>query len=122
MLIVELNPPYIKEAKVKELPEITLIPPTTIIPPTTLGELPFGFIPVLEMPCVVARDKKTGTGSEMFNVDPENNLVLCDHSPVVYIAPDIYVDIEPPKPNTNLVRGLNNEREEVKEKLSLIHI
>ena len=115
---MELDAPYIKEAKVKELPEITLIPPTTIIPPTTLGELPFGFIPVLEMPCVVARDKKTGTGSEMFNVDPENNLVLCDHSPVVYIAPDIYVDIEPPKPNTNLVRGLNNEREEVKEKNS----
>ena len=60
---MEIEAPYIKEAKVKELPEITLIPPTTIIPPTTLGELPFGFIPVLEMPCVVARDKKTGTGS-----------------------------------------------------------
>ena len=118
MLIVELEAPYIKEAEVKQLPELTIIPPAEIIPPTTLGELPFGFVPIVEMPCVVARDKKTGTGSEMFNVDPKNNLVLCDHAPAMYIAPDAYVDIEPPKPNAELLRGLGNEREEVKEKNS----
>jgi len=113
---VELNPPFINEPKVKDLPELTIIPPAEIIPPTTLGELPFGFVPIVEMPCVVARDKKTGTGSEMFNVDPRNNLVLCDHAPAMYIAPDVYVDIEPPKPNTELLKGLDNEGEEVKEK------
>ena len=113
---MELNPPFINEPKVKNLPELTIIPPAEIIPPTTFGELPFGFVPIIELPCVVARDKKTGTGSEMFNVDPKNNLVLCDHAPAMYIAPDVYVDIESPKPDTNLVRGLNNEREEVEEK------
>ena len=113
---MELNPPFINEPKVKDLPELTIIPPAEIIPPTTLGELPFGFVPIVEMPCVVARDKKTGTGSEMFNVDPRNNLVLCDHAPAMYIAPDVYVDIEPPKPNTELLKGLDNEGEEVKEK------
>ena len=113
---MELNPPFINEPKVKDLPELTIIPPAEIIPPTTLGELPFGFVPIVEMPCVVARDKKTGTGSEMFNVDPKNNLVLCDHAPALYIAPDVYVDIEPPKPNTELLKSLNNEGEEVKEK------
>ena len=115
---MELNPPFINEPKVKDLPELTIIPPAEIIPPTTLGELPFGFVPIVEMPCVVARDKKTGTGSDMFNVDPRNNLVLCDHAPAMYIAPDVYVDIEPPKPNTELLKGLDNEGEEVKEKNS----
>ena len=33
----------------------------------------------------------------------------------MYIAPDLYADIEPPKPNTDLVKGLNNVGEEVKE-------
>ena len=113
---MELNPPFINEPKVKDLPELTIIPPAEIIPPTTFGELPFGFVPIVEMPCVVARDKKTGTGSEMFNVDPRNNLVLCDHAPAMYIAPDVYVDIEPPKPNTELLKSLDNEGEEVKEK------
>ena len=115
---MELDAPYIKEVEVKQLPELIIIPPAEIIPPTTLGELPFGFVPIIELPCVVARDKKTGTGSEMFNVDPKNNLVLCDHAPAMYIAPDAYVDIEPPKPNTELLRGLDNEGEEVKEKNS----
>ena len=115
---MEIEQPYTKEAEVKQLPELTIIPPAEIIPPTTLGELPFGFVPIIEMPCVVARDKKTGTGNEMFNVDPKNNLVLCDHAPAMYIAPDAYVDIEPPKPNTELLRGLDNEGEEVKEKNS----
>ena len=113
---MELDAPYVKEVEVKQLPELTIIPPAEIIPPTTLGELPFGFVPIIELPCVVRRGKKTGIGSEMFNVDPKNNLVLCDHAPAMYIAPDVYVDIESPKPNTNLVRGLNNEREEVEEK------
>ena len=115
---MELNPPFINEPQVKDLPELTIIPPAEIIPPTTFGELPFGFVPIIELPCVVARDKKTGIGSEMFNVDPKNNLVLCDHAPAMYIAPDAYVDIEPPKPNTELLRGLDNEGEEVKEKNS----
>ena len=113
---MELNPPFVNEPKVKDLPELTIIPPAEIIPPTTFGELPFGFVPIIELPCVVARDKKTGTGSEMFNVDPRNNLVLCDHAPVVYIAPDLYADIEAPKPNTELLKGLDNVGEEVKEK------
>ena len=98
---MELNPPFINEPKVKDLPELTRIPPAEIIPPTTFGELPFGFVPIIELPCVVARDKKTGTGSEMFNVDPRNNFVLCDHAPAMYIAPDLYADIElVSKPNT----------------------
>ena len=113
---MELNPPFINEPKVKDLPELTIIPPAEIIPPTTFGELPFGFVPIIELPCVVARDKKTGTGSEMFNVDPKNNLVLCDFAPAMYIAPDLYGDIQPPKPNTELLKGLGNEGEEVKEK------
>ena len=105
----------IKDPVVRELSDITIIPPTEIIPPTTIGDLPFGFVPIIELPCVVARDKKTGTGSEMFNVDPENNLTVCDFAPPMYIAPDLYADIEPPKPNTDLVKGLNNVGEEVKE-------
>jgi len=112
---MELNPPFINEPKVKDLPELTIIPPAEIIPPTTFGELPFGFVPIIELPCVVARDKKTGTGSEMFNVDPENNLTVCDFAPPMYIAPDFYADIEPPKPNTDLVKGLDGVGEEVKK-------
>ena len=112
---MELNPPFINEPQVKDLPELTIIPPAEIIPPTTFGELPFGFVPIIELPCVVARDKKTGTGSEMFNVDPENNLTVCDFAPPMYIAPDFYADIEPPKPNTDLVKGLDGVGEEVKK-------
>ena len=115
---MELNPPFVKEPKVKDLPELTIIPPAEIIPPTTFGQLPFGFVPIIELPCVVARDKKTGTGSEMFNVDPENNLTVCDFAPPMYIAPDLYADIEPPKPNTDLVKGLDSVGEEVKEENS----
>ena len=106
----------IKDPVVRELSDITIIPPTEIIPPTTIGDLPFGFVPIIELPCVVARDKKTGTGSEMFNVDPENNLVLCDFAPAMYIAPDIYTDIAPPQPNTDLVKDLDSVGEKVKEK------
>ena len=112
---MELNPPVINDPQVKDLPELTIIPPAEIIPPTTIGQLPFGFVPIIELPCVVARDKKTGTGGEMFNVDPQNNYTLCDHAPVLFIAPDLYADIEAPKPNTDLLRGLDNEGEEVKK-------
>ena len=55
---MELNPPFVNEPRVKALPELTIIPPAEIIPPTTFGELPFGFIPIIELPCVVARDKR----------------------------------------------------------------
>ena len=51
---MELKPPFINEPKVKELPELTIIPPAEIIPPTTFGQLPFGFVPIIELPCVVA--------------------------------------------------------------------
>jgi len=51
----------------------------------------------------------------MFNVDPRNNFVLCDHAPAMYIAPDLYADIQPPKPNTDLVKGLDDVGEEVKK-------
>ena len=114
---MELNPPFINEPKVKDLPELTIIPPAEIIPPTTFGELPFGFVPIIELPCVVARDKKTGTGSEMFNVDPRNNFVLCDHAPAMYIAPDLYADIQAPKPDqpVELLNALNDVGEEVKK-------
>ena len=114
---MELNPPVINEPQVKDLPELTIIPPAEIIPPTTFGELPFGFVPIIELPCVVARDKKTGTGSEMFNVDPKNNFVLCDHAPAMYIAPDLYADIQPPKPDqpVELLNALNEVGEEVKK-------
>ena len=104
----------IEEPVVRELSDITIVPPTEIIPPTTIGDLPFGFVPIIELPCVVARDKKTGAGSEMFNVDPKNNFVLCDHAPVMYIAPDFNADIQAPNANTDLT-GLNNEGEEVKK-------
>ena len=114
---MELNPPFVNEPQVKALPELTIIPPAEIIPPTTFGELPFGFVPVIELPCVVARDKKTGTGSEMFNVDPRNNFVLCDHAPAMYIAPDLYADIQPPKADqpVELLNALNDVGEEVKK-------
>ena len=107
---MELNPPFVNEPKVKDLPELTIIPPAEIIPPTTFGQLPFGFVPIIELPCVVARDKKTGTGSEMFNVDPQNNYTLCDHAPVLFIAPDLYADIQPPKPDqpVELLNALND--------------
>ena len=104
----------IEDPVVRELSDITIIPPTEIIPPTTIGDLPFGFVPIIELPCVVARDKKTGTGSEMFNVDPKNNFVLCDHAPAMYIAPDFNADIQAPNANTDL-KGLDNEGEEVKK-------
>jgi len=114
---MELNPPFVNEPKVKDLPELTIIPPAEIIPPTTFGELPFGFVPIIEFPCVVARDKKTGTGSEMFNVDPENNLTICDFAPPMYIAPDLYADIQTPKPDApvELLNALNDVGEEVKK-------
>ena len=114
---MELNPPFINEPKVKDLPELTIIPPAEIIPPTTFGELPFGFVPIIDLPCVVARDKRTGTGSEMFNVDPQNNYTLCDHAPVLFIAPDLYADIEAPKPDApvELLNALNDVGEEVKK-------
>ena len=107
----------IKDPVVRELSDITIIPLTEIIPPTTIGDLPFGFVPIIELPCVVARDKKTGTGSEMFNVDPRNNFVLCDHAPAMYIAPDLYADIQPPKPDqpVELLNALNEVGEEVKK-------
>tara|TARA_R100001594_G_scaffold21470_1_gene41364 strand:+ start:640 stop:1500 length:861 start_codon:yes stop_codon:yes gene_type:complete len=124
---VEINPPFVPEPRVKNLAEIVLIPPAEIIPPTTLGELPFGFVPIIELPCVVARDKKTGIGDEMFNVDPRNNLTLCDHAPVIVVAASsgsIVEDISDtiPKPESpiellnQLQETLNNEREEVKKK------
>ena len=114
---MELNAPFVNEPQLKDLPELTIIPPAEIIPPTTFGELPFGFVPIIELPCVVARDKKTGTGSEMFNVDPKNNLVLCDHAPAMYIAPDLYADIQPPNPDqpVELLNALNEIGEEVKK-------
>ena len=114
---MELDSPFVNEPKVKDLPELTIIPPAEIIPPTTFGELPFGFVPIIELPCVVARDKKTGTGSEMFNVDPKNNFVLCDHAPAMYIAPDLYADIQPPKADQpiELLNALNEVGEEVKK-------
>ena len=114
---MELTPPSVNEPQVKNLPELTIIPPAEIVPPTTFGELPFGFVPVINLPCVVARDKKTGTGSEMFNVDPRNNFVLCDHAPAMYIAPDLYADIAAPKPDTpvELLNALNDVGEEVKK-------
>ena len=114
---MELNAPFVNEPQLKDLPELTIIPPAEIIPPTTFGELPFGFVPIIELPCVVARDKKTGTGSEMFNVDPRNNFVLCDHAPAMYIAPDLYADIQPPKADqpVELLNALNDVGEEVKK-------
>ena len=48
----------IEDPVVRELSDITIIPPTEIILPTTIGDLPFGFVPIIELPCVVARDKK----------------------------------------------------------------
>ena len=86
------------------------------------------------MPCVVARDKKTGIGDEMFNVDPRNNLTLCDHAPVVVVAPssssstiieDISDTVPKPEPPAELLNqlqetlnneALNDEREVVKKK------
>ena len=129
---MEIKAPYIPEPRVKNLSEIVLIPPAEIIPPTTLGELPFGFVPIIELPCVVARDKKTGIGDEMFNVDPRNNLTLCDHAPVVVVAAssgsiveDISETTPKPEPPVELLNQLqetlnkeelNNEREVVKKK------
>jgi len=114
---VDLEAPIVNEPRVRNLSDIKIIPPAEIIPPTTIGDLPFGFVPIIELPCVVARDKKTGTGTELYNVDPRNNLVLCDHAPAMYIAPDFNAAIQPPNANTDLT-GLDNEGEEVKEKNS----
>jgi len=131
---MEIKVPSIREPVVNNLSEIILIPPAEIIPPTTLGELPFGFVPIIELPCVVARDKKTGIGDEMFNVDPRNNLTLCDHAPVVVVAPsssssaiieDISDTVPKPEPPVELLNqlqetlnneALNDEREVVKKK------
>ena len=129
---MEIKTPFVPEPRVKNLPEIVLIPPAEIIPPTTLGELPFGFVPIIELPCVVAREKKTGIGDEMFNVDPRNNLTLCDHAPVVVVAAssgsiveDISETTPKPEPPVELLNqlqetlnneDLNNEREVVKKK------
>ncbi len=124
---MEIKTPFVPEPRVNNLAEIVLIPPAEIIPPTTLGELPFGFVPIIELPCVVARDKKTGIGDEMFNVDPRNNLTLCDHAPVVVVAAssgsiveDISDMIPKPEPPVELLNQLqetlNNEREVVKKK------
>ena len=63
----------------------------------------------------------------MFNVDPRNNLTLCDHAPVVVVAAssgsiveDISDMIPKPEPPVELLNQLqetlNNEREVVKKK------
>ncbi len=120
---MEIKVPFVAEPRVKNLPEIVLVPPAEIIPPTTLGELPFGFVPIIELPCVLARNRNSGVGDEMFNVDPQNNLALCDHASVVVVATDdgaIPQDISDmiPKPETpfELLNALNDEGEEVKDK------
>ena len=119
---MEVKIPFAPEPSVKSLPEIVLIPPAEIIPPTTFGELPFGFVPVIEMPCVLARNKNSGVGKEMFNVDPQGSMVLCDHASVVIVATDvgsIPQDISDtiPKPETpfQLLNELGDKGEEVKK-------
>ena len=114
---MEVKIPFAPEPSVKSLPEIVLIPPAEIIPPTTFGQLPFGFVPIIDLPCVVARDKRAGTGSEIFNVDPEGSMNLCDFKSAMYLAPDFYAEIEVPKPDTpvEILNALNDVREEVKK-------
>ena len=123
---MEINPPVVKELRINNLGDISIIPPAEIIPPTTIGDLPFGFVPIIELPCVVARDKKTGTGDEIFNVDPKNNFVICDFASVTYVPPDsnsfeqdlseVEPDVIPPEANTQLLNSLGDQRQEVKKK------
>tara|TARA_R100001443_G_scaffold102420_1_gene110598 strand:- start:768 stop:1586 length:819 start_codon:yes stop_codon:yes gene_type:complete len=112
---VEINTPAVKELTVRELGEINVIPPAIKIPETTLGDLPFGFVPVVELPCVVARDKNTGTSKEMFSNDPEGTYTLCDHKAATFVPYDFYKDLPKPK-QPRIVNPSGDEREEVKEK------
>ena len=84
---MEIDPPLAREARVSPVNDVVLIPPREIIPPTTLGDLPFGFVPLIDIPCVMAREKELGAG-DMFTTDPEGSMVLCDFSPVTILAPD----------------------------------
>ena len=84
---MEIDPPLAREARVSPVNDVVLIPPREIIPPTTLGDLPFGFVPLIDIPCVMAREKELGAG-DMFTTDPEGSMVLCDYSPVTILAPD----------------------------------
>ena len=112
---MEIKTPVVKELTVKELGNIDVIPPATQIPGTTFGDLPFGFVPIVELPCVVARDKSTGTASEMYSNDPEGTYTLCDHKAAVYVPYDFYKDL-PKQKQPRIVPPSGDEGEEVKEK------
>ncbi len=112
---MEIKTPVVKELTVKELGNIDVIPPATQIPETTFGDLPFGFVPIVELPCVVARDKSTGTANEMYSTDPEGTYTLCDHKAATYVPYDYYADL-PKQKQPRIVTPSGDEREEVEEK------
>ena len=118
---MEIDPPLAREVKVNPLNDVVLIPPREIIPPTTLGDLPFGFVPLIDIPCVMAREKELGAG-DMFTTDPEGSMVLCDYSPVTILAPDsgsIPQDISALEPKAEapykLLNSIGEQTEEVKK-------
>ena len=115
---MEIDPPLAREARVNPVNDVVLIPPREIIPPTTLGNLPFGFVPLIDIPCVMAREKELGAG-DMFTVDPEGSMVLCDYAPVTILAPDsgsIPQDISELEPKPEVpYQLLNSEGEETEE-------
>ena len=118
---MEIDPPLAREARVSPVNDVVLIPPREIIPPTTLGDLPFGFVPLIDIPCVMAREKELGAG-DMFTTDPEGSMVLCDFSPVTILAPDsgsIPQDISALEPKAEapyqLLNSIGEQTEEVKK-------
>ena len=84
---MEIKEPVIKQVPVVEINDVEVLPPP-IIPaaPLTQG-LPFGFVPVIDMPCAETRER-VASGKDLFNTDPKGVMVLCDAASPSFNPPD----------------------------------
>jgi hypothetical protein len=97
---MEIKEPVIKQVQALEIKEIEALPPPVILgAPITQG-LPFGFIPVIDMPCAETRER-IASSTDLFNTDRKNNVILCDHASPSFNPPDYYPQgfvVQPPLP------------------------
>lgn len=118
--MAELEPlrePQIQNLEIRPLKDIAPTPPPVLVTPAITSDLPWGFTPLVDIPCVKAREKETA-GKDLYNVDPDGNMVLCDHASVIYIAPDFNAgtSLEPPKADAKIVAPLREAMEKAEEK------
>ena len=97
---MEIKEPVIKQVQTLEIKEIEVLPPPVILgAPITQG-LPFGFVPVIDMPCAETRER-IASSTDLFNTDKKNNVILCDHAAPSFNPPDYYPEgfvVQPPLP------------------------